>query len=124
MPFYTARINYSGADRLDITAAGQHPIGKIFAPTWEIVKMWQNAKKLTEKTGDPRILAKAEDYYREQYKEQMRASIHNNGGTWIQVLSQPTVTFVCYCPSGTFCHRYQLMEILTKELGAIYIGER
>ncbi|HLD90750.1 MAG TPA: hypothetical protein VI911_07045 [Patescibacteria group bacterium] len=123
MSFYTARINYSGDDRLDITAAGQHPIGKIFAPTWDIVKMWQNAKKIAEKTGDRAVLDKAEACYKVQYREQMMNSLRNNTGMWIKVLSQPVVTVVCYCPKGTFCHRYQLMDIFT-ELGAIYIGER
>lgn len=123
MPFYTARINYSGDDRLDITVAGQHPIGRIFAPTWDIVKMWQKAKELSKSKNDPSILKRAEDVYRVQYRAQMMASLHTNFGMWLHVLSQPVVTFVCYCPKGTFCHRYILMDMLV-ELGAMYIGDR
>lgn len=123
MPFYTGQYTYRGDDRLDITVAGQHPLGKVFAPTWELVKMWQKAKKDSIKFNNPKILLDAQDYYTKQYRLMMYDSLRNNSGVWLQVLSQPVVTFVCFCPKGGFCHRYILMDILT-ELGAMYIGDR
>lgn len=123
MPFYTGQYTYRGDDRLDITVAGQHPIGKVFAPTWELVNFWQKAKKDSIKFSNPKILLDAQDYYTKQYRLMMYDSLRNNSGAWLQVLSQPVVTFVCFCPKGGFCHRYILMDILT-ELGAMYIGDR
>lgn len=35
---YTARITYTGPDRLDITRKGNDPIGVAFAPTWAILE--------------------------------------------------------------------------------------
>ena len=34
----TQRMSYSGKDRLDITVKSGKGIGKVFAPTWEMVR--------------------------------------------------------------------------------------
>lgn len=42
--YITAQYRYSGNDRLDITVKGNDPIGKIFAPTWEMVRLYKEYK--------------------------------------------------------------------------------
>lgn len=37
MDIWTAQYQYPGPHRLDITVKGQDPIGRLFAPTWDMV---------------------------------------------------------------------------------------
>ena len=110
MKLYTAQYHYSGNDRLDITVKGQDPTGKIFAPTWKMV--------MGSKKGKISF-----DEYREMYRKRMRESYQQHKKIWQDILTRKEVTLVCFCKSGTFCHRYLLAEYLSK-LGAEYMGER
>ena len=105
---YISTYNYSGKDRLDITVKGQDPIGKIFAPTWCMVKG-------LEDYGN-------EISYIRQYYNLMRRSYRMYTEEWTEILNQDSVTFVCFCKPKTFCHRYLLVEYFVK-LGGEYIGE-
>lgn len=107
---YTAPYNYVGEDRLDITVKGKDPLGRIFAPTW---KMVMKAKK--------GLISESE--YTAMYRNLMRASYRNYREAWEDVLGRGRVTLVCFCPSGSFCHRYLLAGFFEK-LGAVYLGER
>lgn len=42
---------------------------------------------------------------------------------WLSLLTRPSITFVCFCASGDFCHRLLLADYFTK-IGAVYMGER
>lgn len=110
MKLYTAQYGYSENDRLDITAKGKNPIGKIFAPTWKMVMGSKEGKIFW-------------DRYKEMYKDLMRKSYQQNKEIWREVLSRDEVTLVCFCKSGAKCHRYLLAEYYSK-LGAKYLGER
>jgi len=107
---YTAQYKYAGDDRLDITVKGKDPIGRCFAPTWKMV-MGSKERKISW------------DEYKQMYRELMQKSYQENLGIWNDILGRDEVTLVCFCASGTDCHRYLLAGYLEK-LGAEYMGER
>jgi hypothetical protein len=110
MKLYTAQYKYVGNDRLDITVKGKDPIGRCFTPTWKMV--------LGSKEGKL-----SWDEYQQVYRELMQKSYRENSGAWNDVLGRDEVTLVCFCASGTNCHRSLLAGYLEK-LGAEYMGER
>lgn len=110
MKLWTAQYRYSGPDRLDVTAKGQDPLGRIFAPTWDMVNGVKSGKM-------------SEKEYTDKYKEMMANSIIASSESWLKLLREDELTVVCFCPVNTFCHRYILSDILCS-LGAEYMGER
>jgi len=109
---YTSQLRYSGNDRLDITAKGQDPIGKHFAPTWEMVK--------SIKSGTI-----SQELYTLAYVGILSTSLGLNSQVWQQVQSMypNRITLVCFCPIGAFCHRVLLANAFQgMELGE-YKGE-
>lgn len=110
MKLWTAQYRYSGPDRLDITVKGQNRIGKVFAPTWDMVKKYKSGEISNEE-------------YIKLYKSLMIQRCATDFEAWDWILSQDEVTIVCFCKKNTFCHRYLLAKILV-ELGARYMGER
>ena len=110
MKLWTAQYWYSGPDRLDITVKGQDPIGKAFAPTWDMVTKYKKGL-LTDRE------------YAQKYKKMMTDSCESNHEAWDWILTQEEVTIVCFCPKGAFCHRRLLAKMLV-QLGAEYMGER
>jgi len=105
---YTAQYRYPGENRLDITVKGKDPIGKVFAPTWDMVKAFK-------KTGN-------EQAYIHAYHQLILKSFQYNKVIWNQVLAMDKVVFVCFCPSDGFCHRFLLANYFN-QLGAWYGGE-
>jgi uncharacterized protein YeaO (DUF488 family) len=105
---YTGKIGrYKGDDGLDITIM----TGEIaFAPSWDLVRRAKKNKISREE-------------YKKEYLRLMRESFIKNREIWDWVLNQNEITFLCYCPSGKFCHRILLAYIFEK-LGAEYMGER
>jgi len=103
---YTGQFNYKGEYRVDITAKSGL---KMFAPDWENI--------IDVKSG-----AITEEEYTKKYYEKMRLSYKNHRAEWDWFLDQPTAVIVCFCKTGTFCHRYLLADILVK-LGAEYLGD-
>ena len=104
---YTSTTRYKGPNRLNITVKSGD---RTFAPNWDLVTRMRNGQ-ITEAQ------------YKEEYYELMRSSYRKNKARWQELLNQEEVVLVCYCPGGTFCHRYILAEILEK-LGALYFGEK
>ncbi len=93
-------------DALDITRKSADQLGKHFAPTWAMVRAYK-AGKLSE----------------EQYTEQYRAILSRVPDCiWQDILSRRSITLVCYCPPGEFCHRLLLADELVRR-GAVYAGE-
>lgn len=101
---YTAQYRYSGPDRLDITVKGQDPVGRIFAPTWEMVLGIKNAQIDS-------------DTYTHLYHSMMMESWASNRPMWEGVEQRikevGRITLVCFCPAGKFCHRRLLAEIFS-----------
>ena len=110
MILYTAQFRYPFSDRLDITAATKDPLGKIFAPPWDLVKQFKD-NQIDEKE------------YTNIFHNLMVKSYETNPLLWKEVLAKPICTLVCYCSYMSFCHRFLVAEYL-KKLGADYLGER
>lgn len=86
---YTAHYRYAGLDRFDITVKGNDPLGKYFAPAWEMV---MNYKKGIF----------TEQQYVEQYipiLQKLPLNIIN------EFLTPQERTLVCFCKENAFCHR-------------------
>lgn len=111
MDIYTAQYIYTGPDRLDITVKGNDPIGRTFAPTWDMVNMLKSGE--IDEAG-----------YERRFSALMNERYNVNGAYMTNFAkSNSTRTLVCFCPSGAFCHRVIVAEGLER-LGAIYKGER
>jgi hypothetical protein len=109
---WTARINYLGSDRLDVTRKGADPQGVLFAPSWALVR----ARK-------PSLGGSISwELYVDRYVREMRKSYALNTLKWKELLQRDRVTLCCYCESPDFCHRRLLAEILGL-LGSDYKGE-
>lgn len=107
---YTSQYNYKGENRLDITIKGGDPLGKYFAPTWELLMNYKN-KRITK------------DQYTSIYYDLMRKRYLENNKPFNELLSRKKIVMVCFeRPEEGFCHRYILSNILSK-LGAQYRGE-
>lgn len=106
--FWTAQYRYGGADRFDITVKGNANLA--FAPSWQMVRDYK-AGRLSEQQ------------YTHHYVAAINKSICNYREAWDELLSMDEATLVCFCPAGSFCHRYILAQTLEK-LGARYLGER
>ena len=92
----TARVGSTAPDRLDITVKSGH---KLFAPTWEMV--------LNLKSG---LLTQEE--YTKVYLSMMRKVFDVHHGELMEVVSRSSITLLCYCRTGDFCHRLLLADIL------------
>ncbi len=108
MDIYTAQYKYNGLDRLDVTVKGQDPLGKSFAPTWEMVMGIKNGTMTQElyTRAYLRMLRRVPD---EKWKE-LESFAQRHG----------SITFVCFCKPGAFCHRV----ILAGGVWGEYKGER
>lgn len=121
MDIYTARVNYDGDDRLDITRMGRHPVGIALAPSWAALGPYLAKRK----DGDLDLA----DWqaYRGLYLDEMRFSYRRNRIHWEQILAMPVVTLVCFCVDPMRCHRTIAAEILCLVAGpdrAAFRGER
>ena len=111
MDIYTSQLKYSGNDRLDITVKGQDPIGKHFAPTWEMVKGIKNGSI-------------SNTLYMYAYTGLMLVSQYATAPTvWEQIRQRDKITLVCFCPAGAFCHRALLANIFQNMGWGKYKGE-
>ena len=139
---YTARVDYAGPDRLDITHSGlckardaEQPFPSApWVPPWEILEPALHARKQADaarKAGqadEARLIeAAAFEVYEPAYVAAMRASYKAHRGAWDALLARSVVTAVCYCAPAhgepLRCHRRLLAGILVK-LGAEDMGER
>lgn len=119
---YTAQYRYPGKDRLDITVKGNHPIGSLYAPTWNMVNAVKNGTL-------------SEELYTGQYYNLLIERWKTNGSEMMKLVEDlqsnfytgahaKDITLVCFCPSGSFCHRYLLVKFLQHNYAVEYGGER
>lgn len=99
---YTAHYRYGGPDRTDITAKGKDPMGKHFAPLWEMVMGIKNGTM-------------PEQEYIKLYCDQLAHTVPTHAWEWF--LSQEERTLVCFCPKENFCHRNILVNYILDILG-------
>jgi hypothetical protein len=135
---YTARVDYDGPDRLDITHSGlckardegQPFRGAPWVPPWAILEPALAARKqatAARKAGraeEARLIeAAAFEAYEPAFVAAMQASYRANRGAWDALLARVVVTAVCFCTDPNHCHRRIVARLLAK-CGAEDMGER
>lgn len=115
MDLYTAVYRYPGLDRFDITVKGNDHLGRIFAPTWDMVRGVKNGT-LTKEDYARRYMGKV--------TEVMANPSNINILTEIRNRFPNSITLVCFCKRGDFCHRYLLALLLQGYEWGQYKGER
>lgn len=107
---YTAdirKISRANKDRYDITVKTGD---KTFSPSWDMLKAIKGGSMSREE-------------YKTRYVDLMKKSLRENPQKWKDLISRDKVILVCYCPSGVFCHRVLLANMLVKSGVAKYMGE-
>ncbi len=104
----TARIGYQARPAqlvLNTTVKSGSGLGKIFAPTWDMV--------LAFKRGDINW-----QRYTRRYQALLRERYRQHEAAFLEVLSREVVIVCCYCQDShattRHCHRYLLVDILEK----------
>jgi len=97
----TARINTTDLDRLDITVKSAGPVGKILAPTWEMV--------MKSKSGEITW-----EQYTDQYLALLRQRYAQNKQPFLDILKRNRTILTCYCTDHQHCHRTLAQEVLQK----------
>ena len=120
---WTAHISYREEDAVDITVKGNNPIGRVFAPTWDMVMDYKRAVKQQDWETPEEFTP--EEIYTKRYKALLGERLPTiqemfdfYTKTWLEEL-----TFTCYCPPGAFCHRVILARDILKDVFN-YRGER
>ena len=120
---WTARVDYTGMENevvLNTTAKSAKGLGKVFAPTWEMVM----ARRHDEITWEQ---------YTERYLNLLRDRYRKNQPRFREACEAEELVLLCYCrnsvSNGKQCHRYILADVLVKvansfEIEAQYMGER
>jgi uncharacterized protein YeaO (DUF488 family) len=115
LQIHTARLSYTGPDRLDITRkSADSEIGLLLAPSRQLLCKYHPGWG-----GRWNWPAYREDYLYElghRYEERRDAFD-------ALLLDRSEVTLVCYCRDARFCHRV-LAALFLEEKGAVYLGER
>ena len=110
LKIYTAQYRTSGAASIDITVKSARAPWDIFAPSWPMVMEYKKTKN--------------ERAYIIQYDSIVSNAFYNHGNELRAMLaSDRTITLVCFCRAGEFCHRVLLAKHL-ELAGAEYLGER
>ncbi len=128
---FTARINYAGKDRLDITRKGNHKLGVLFAPSSAILSPMLALRGVYGELASAKL---HQDYldilqrnawmiYAQAYTSEMRESYRKHRAAWQRVLGAAEVTLCCFCSDPAFCHRTVLANIF-KTMKARVCGER
>ena len=125
----SARINYSGPDRLDCTRKSGTE-GLFLAPSWKILR------PALAGIARARLLAGAGPHfdasciepdawadYVPAYLAEMRRSYVDNRAAWTALLSLERVVLCCYCTDPEHYHRALLRGRILPALGAVDEGE-
>lgn len=117
----SARINYSGPDRLDVTRKSGTD-GLFLAPSWKILRPALDARR--RETDEPsRHVSVAWANYVSAYFDEMRRSYVDNRAAWTALLARERVVLCCYCTDPEHCHRAILRARILPALGAVDEGE-
>lgn len=120
---WTARIDYRGADRLDITVKGRDPLGSLLAPTWSLVAPYIEKRREKRET-DADWMAYCEQYVSLLRKRWMTERVRFDD--LLARLQCQSVTLVCYCTDVDRCHRSVAARVLqvASDWDYRYLGER
>lgn len=114
LKIWTAQYKYSGKDRIDITVKSAIYPWNVFAPTWEMVMEYKRTGGTME----------AQNVYIEKYNVIINKAFELHSQQLADLLeTDRTITLVCFCRPGDFCHRVLLARHF-ESLGAVYYGER
>jgi hypothetical protein len=113
---YTSQYRYSGQDRIDITAKGTSEASKMFSPTWTMVMGYKKGL-ITERQYTKQYYELLINRWHSfnAFKEEMNKIV-------IQARSS-SVTVVCFCPAGNFCHRHLFAKFINYNYGVKLGGE-
>lgn len=121
---YTAQYRYSGQDRIDITVKGNHIVGKLYAPTWDMIMGLKNGKIIEDQYTQMYYKMLCDRWENKDYRE-TTLSLVDMVTTGSQSVGHPRgITFVCFCPAENFCHRYLLVKWFQHNWNVPYGGER
>jgi hypothetical protein len=95
---HTARISYSGPDKLDVTRASAGPEGIAFAPSKRLLDAGKNGLEFVD--------------YADRYKRELRGLWIDRRFVFEALLRRPRVVLCCYCTDPALCHRTVLAEAL------------
>ena len=110
LKIWTAQYRYSGQDRVDITVKSAVYPWNVFTPTWEMVMEYKRSKDKEAYIKRYKVIIdKAFELHPQQLSDLLK--------------SDRTITLVCFCRPGDFCHRVLLAKHF-ESLGATYYGER
>lgn len=110
------RYKNTAQGALDVTVKNAQGFAQPFAPTWEMV-MGHKQGRLTD-AG-----------YTEMYLLRLSALAElgtDNGYSLFKALRDfgvkhdNTVTFLCFCPDGKFCHTYLLIDFLCQTFPRVF----
>lgn len=101
MRIATARFQYRGDDRVDIT---RKPGESVFAPSWPLLRE-AKARMLED-------AVEAWKFYVPRYMDEMRHSWRDHRAEWAALVARDRVVLVCHCAKPGMCHRSLLAGIL------------
>ena len=102
MRIYTAQIGRGGSGLiLDTTVKSGAELGKVLAPTWDIVWGVKRGKLSPEE-------------YEVIYLNLLRERFRVNKDAFLEILAHDEITATCYCRAGAFCHRHLAVNVLEK----------
>jgi uncharacterized protein YeaO (DUF488 family) len=117
---YTARIDSTDKDRLNITRKSGTPYGKCFAPSWNLLTRFKSKQEGKNEKKDEEVEFGA---FKITYIEEMRSSFVNDNSAWTNLLLSTRVVLICYCVNHEICHRTILARDILPNYGAEYCGE-
>ena len=104
MIVYTGQIGHIQQPHLDITVKSGQGLGRLLAPTWEMVMGFKRG-----------ALSQAD--YEAMYIDLLRQRYRQGRSGFIRILTlenTDAIRLVCYCKPHTYCHRYLAVEVLEK----------
>ena len=136
---YTARIDYTGPARIDVTRRGGSPFGPNWATLAPVLKIraeraaLEKMRAVTLAEVDAKSARRIEletqfdaawQDYSEKYLDEMRLVWRTNRAAW-QALShearkQSHLVLVCYCTDSTRCHRTVLASLLVRAFARLH----
>lgn len=111
---YTSRIAYCGLDRLDTTVKLGKGLGKLLAPTWELVGGIKHHETAGHDTRWVKYASITREQYIEGYYELMRTRYKTYPEAFVELIQGGRWVICCYCAAGEFCHRHLIVDILER----------
>ena len=112
---YTSRIAYRGADRLDTTVKSGAGLGKLLAPTWELVGGVKRHETCDRDARWLKYTSLTYEQYTDSYYALLRQRYQVDAALFVKLVQRERLVICCYCAAGgAFCHRHLAVDILSK----------